>query len=92
MHRQGAQPASRLASPVHGARNPRLDPGRLDHTVQSLFVSGLAGSLQQTYSCGQRQYLRFCESTNMQAVHAGEEVLCKFVAQLAQDGLKHHHC
>lgn len=52
-------------------------------------MSGLATSTHQTYSSGQRRYLRFCEAMSVQALSTREEVLCRFVAQLAQDGLKH---
>ena len=52
-------------------------------------MSGLAVSTQRTYSCGQRRYLRFCEAAGTQALPVREDVLCKFIAQLSLDGLRH---
>ena len=52
-------------------------------------MSGLAVSTQRTYSCGQCRYLRFCEAAGTQALPVREDVLCKFIAQLSQDGLRH---
>ncbi len=43
-------------TPVCGVQHSRLDTYRLDQTVQSLFVSGLATSMHQTYSSGQCRY------------------------------------
>ena len=80
---------TQAAAAVCGSQHTRLDTSGLDRTVQSLFVSGLATSTQRTYSSGQHRYLRFCDATGMQALPAGEDVLCRFVAQLSQDGLKH---
>ena len=45
--------------------------------------------LNKVYSSGQRRYLSFCASAGLRAVPAVEEVLCKFAAKLASEGLKH---
>ena len=41
------------------------------------------------YACGQRRYITFCASVGLLAVPAGEDVLCRFVAKMASEGLKH---
>ena len=66
-----------------------MDKGGLDLLVRSLFVKGLAESTRKAYSGGQRRYLGFCASAGLLAVPAGEDVLCKFVAKMANEGLKH---
>ena len=72
-----------------GAGNPRLDQGRLDRLVRSLFIEGLAPSTNKAYACGQHRYLKFCASAGLVAMPAREKVLRKFVAQMAIEGLKH---
>ena len=69
--------------------NPGLDQRRLDCLVRSFFVKGLAENTHKVYSSGQRRFLNFCATAGLVAVPAREEVLCKFVAQLAEEGLKH---
>ncbi len=62
-------------------------PG-VDNLVQKFFRKGLAGSTQRTYQSGQRRFLSFCRAGNFQAVLVSEAVLCRFVASLAEAGLK----
>ena len=71
------------------AGNPGLEQSRLDCLVRSFFVMGLAENTHKVYSSGQRRFLNFCAMVGLVAVPAREEVLCKFVAQLAEEGLKH---
>ena len=52
-------------------------------------MKGLAENTHKVYSSGQRMFLNFCAMAGLVAVPAREEVLCKFVAQLAEEGLKH---
>ena len=49
-------------------------------------MKGLAENTHKVYSSGQRRFLNFCAMAGLVAV---PEVLCKFVAQLAEEGLKH---
>ena len=41
------------------------------------------------YRSGQKRYLGFCAKAGLQAIPAQEVVLCKFVVQLATEGLRH---
>ena len=52
-------------------------------------MKGLAENTHKVYSSGQRRFLNFCAMAGLVAVPAREEVLCKFVAQLTEEGLKH---
>ena len=61
----------------------------MDGLVQKYFVKGLAESTTRTYSCGQRRFLSFCQAAGLPATPASEGVLCRFVASLASEGLKH---
>ena len=81
-------PAGRSVG-VLSAEDPRLDQCGLDHLVRSFFVKGLADSTHKVYGSGQRRYHKFFASTGLVAVPAQEEVICKFVVQLASEGLKH---
>ena len=51
-------------------------------------MKGLAQSTQ-VYTSGQKRFLDFCASAGLRAVPAEEEVLCKFAAKLANEGLRH---
>ena len=52
-------------------------------------MTGMAENTHKVYSSGQRRFLKFCAMAGLVAAPAGEEVLCKFVAQLSEEGLKH---
>ena len=71
-----------------GAGNPRLDQRLLYCLVRSPFIECLAPSTNKAYACGQHCYLKFCASAGLVAMPAREEVLCKFVVQMAIEGLK----
>ncbi len=71
----------RQSPTVPSSGNARLDQGRLDRLVRSLFIEGLAPSTIKAYACGQRRYLKFCSLAGLVAVPAREEVLGKFVAK-----------
>ena len=53
------------------------------------FLKGLADSTHRVYRSGQKRYLVFCAKAGLQAIPAQEVVLCKFVVQLATEGLRH---
>ena len=67
----------------------RLDCSELDHLTNHFFLKGLASSTLRAYRSAQRRYGTFCAREGRQAVPASEEGLCRFVARLAGDGLKH---
>ncbi len=52
-------------------------------------MRGLADNTLRVYRTGQKRYLEFCNRTGLCGVPASESVVCKFVAQLAMEGLKH---
>ena len=66
-----------------------LDHSELDHLAHHFFLKGLASSTLRAYRSAQRRYGKFCAEDGLQAVPASEEGLCRFVARLAGDGLKH---
>ena len=72
-----------------GARDSKLDGRDLDLLVQLMFLKGLAESTQKAYASGQRCFFKFCLSAGLRAVPASEEVLCKFAAKMACEGLQH---
>ena len=84
--KSGSHCIAREVTGLPGEGKARLDKCRLDGLVQKYFVKGLAESTTRTYSCGQRRFLSFCQAA---ATPASEGVLCRFVASLASEGLKH---
>ena len=61
----------------------------LDQLTHHLFLKGLASSNQRVYRSAQKRYGNFCTRDGHQAVPASEEGLCRFVARIAGDSLKH---
>ena len=57
--------------------------------MEKYFAKGLAVSTQRSYRCGQNKFLRFCEAGGFQAVPATEDIICRFVAHMAESGLRH---
>ena len=88
-YQRGTYSGSQQPPTMPGAGNPRLDQGQLDRLVRSLFIEGLAPSTIKAYACGQCRYVKFCASAGLVAMPARKEVLCKFVAHMAIEGLKH---
>ena len=66
-----------------------LDHSELDHLAHHFFLKGLASSTLRAYRSAQRRYGKICAEDGLQAVPASEEGLCRFVARLAGDDLKH---
>ena len=52
-------------------------------------MKGLAQSTQRTYKSGKERYLKFCLQAGLQAVPTCEQVICCFVAHLANEHLKY---
>ena len=67
----------------------RLDVRSLDELVGKLVGKKLANSTSRVYASGQRRYLVFCKAGGFTPVPTSEALLCRFVAQLQKDGLKH---
>jgi len=81
------QPTSQPVA-VLGSGNPRLDQCGYDGLVQVFFVKSLADSTYRFYCSGQKRYLNYCTSAGFVAVPAQDDMLSKFVAQLASEGLR----
>ena len=60
----------------------------LDDRAAFYFTQGLASSSTKTYQSGVNRYLRFCQSQCLTPLPVSENVLCSFVSQLADEGLK----
>ena len=86
---RGTNALTRHPAGVPSAGFTRLDQHRLDYNVQALFLKGLADNTHKVYRSGQNSYLSFCAKAGLQGVPTQEAVLCKFVAQLAVEGLRH---
>lgn len=61
----------------------------MDQVVHSLYQAGLAQSTQKTYAAGKKRYIDFCEKTAAAPLPAIEKQLCRFVAYLKEEGLRH---
>ena len=66
-----------------------LDVSQLGDLVQYYLQASLAASTKRTYAAGQRRYLSFCSNTKVAPLPTLEITLCKFVAFLAHENLKH---
>ena len=67
-----------------------LDLSHLEGLVQFYFSKGLASSTQRTYRAGQNRFLKFCQENNVSTpLPLSEDLLCSFVAVLADQGLRH---
>ncbi len=52
-------------------------------------MKGLAAATLRSYNSAQRRYLAFCRSEEARPIPTTEQCLCRFVAQLATERLKH---
>ena len=59
----------------------------MDRSVERYFRGGLAASTQRSYNSGKKWYLEFCIKDAAKLLPVREELLCRFVAQLADEGL-----
>ena len=66
-----------------------LDVSQLGDLVQYYLQASLAASTKRTYAAGQRRYLSFCSNTKVAPLPTLEITLCKFVAFLAHENVKH---
>ena len=67
--------------------SPRLDLQSLDKAVEFYFLNALAPVTRKSYASAKNRYLRFCAEADFDPVPTSELQLCRFVAQLAKDGL-----
>ena len=70
-------------------RSASMDVGRLDAVVKHYINGSLAQSTKKMYSSGQRRYQVFCKQLKATPLLLKEENLCRFVAGLAEEGLRH---
>jgi hypothetical protein len=62
----------------------------LDYAVERYFGSGIAHSTRSAYACAVRRYFSFCQQFNVECQFPlTEATLCRFVAFLGQQNLKH---
>ena len=62
---------------------------RLDQSVQSLFARGVAPSTANAYSAGWTRFLNFCNCFRLALLPLREDTLCRFVALLASESIRH---
>ena len=56
-------------------------------SVERYFQSGLAPSTQNCYDSAKRRFLLFCNRTGLSPLPLNKNVLCRYVASLADEGL-----
>ena len=71
------------------AQSAGLDLAQLEADVQSYFEHGLTPSTRRTYALAKRRYATFCQSASLASLPLSEGTLCKYVAYLAKQDLKH---
>ena len=72
-----------------GSLQTGLDIPDLEQNVQFYLQSALAGSTMRAYASSNRRYTKFCSTHRLQPYPASEDILCKFVAYLGRQHLKH---
>ena len=66
-----------------------MDVSSLDAMVQFYLRSALAPSTQRTYSSAQKRYLVFCSTSSLAPLPLSDSTLCRYVAHLAREHIKH---
>ena len=61
----------------------------MEGVVRDLVDGSVAPSTKRVYASGQRRFLEFCRDTDSNPFPLSENQLCKFVAHLSEEGLKH---
>ncbi len=61
----------------------------MDEHVDFYMEQALAQSTRKTYSSAEKCYLSFCFTHHIPPSPVNEKKLCRFVASLANDGLRH---
>ena len=69
---------------------PSVDLSKVEAALQRYIGSCVAPSTKAAYASAQRRYLRFCNETNIECPYPlHESTMCRYVAYLADQGLKH---
>ena len=68
-------------------KKPELDIPSLDRLVESYFRSGLAPSTRHSYTSAKRRFLSFCDVSKSTPLPVTEQLLCRYVSFLAEQGL-----
>lgn len=55
--------------------------------MDSYFRSGLAPSTRRSYSSAKKRFLEFCEASHTSPLPLSEQVMCRYVAYLGEQGL-----
>ena len=55
--------------------------------MESYFRAGLAPSTQRSYNAAKKRFLNFCDIVKCKSLPATEQVLCRYVSYLADQGL-----
>lgn len=61
----------------------------MGQSVQNYYIQGLAPSTRKSYQSAKLRYVKFCSSTFATPIPLSEDVLCFYVAHLADQGLAH---
>ena len=81
-------PASAAGTDIQ--QSTTLDLAELDSTVEHFLGSCIAPSTRAAYRSAQRRYLAFCVRYGIQTPYPlQEDLLCRYVAYLATEGLKY---
>ena len=69
---------------------PQVDLSKVEAALQRYMRNYAAPSTKATYASAQQRYIRFCRAANVISPYSLHElILCKYVAYLADQGLKH---
>lgn len=66
-----------------------MDNNELEQMVQKYLGQAIAPSTLRTYKSGKARFSHFCEEYNYPLLPVSEDILCKYVAFIANQGLKH---
>ena len=81
-----SQPTVLPPEPLNN-QETRLDVTDLDRAVESYFRAGLVPSTQRSYDTGKRRFLQFCNKAQCKTLPVTEQLLCRYVSYLADQGL-----
>lgn len=59
----------------------------MDQAVERYFLCGLAPATHKSYDSAKRRFLQFCSRAQLNPLLVTENLLCRYVAHLAEDGL-----
>ena len=85
---RSGKPHPRRIAQRNDPSNTRLVVAPMVDRTAFYFTQGLAASSIKTYQSGVNRYLKFCQS-KFSPLRVSQYILCEFVSQLADEGLKH---